>query len=108
MTRSTSSDRQAREARLSAELATHAHEQFPDNTHNTWEVIGFAHPNSETCVVEAKADPDDVGYPSFKFWFHFDQQRDTVECVGNYCFEDGGYSLLSCDRKWAKRLPRQL
>jgi hypothetical protein len=108
MTPTTSSEHRARESWLHTNIQNCAHENFPDNTHNVWTILSFDHRGADTCLVEARPDPDDVGYPSFKFWFLFRKENDTAGCVATYCFEDGRYSLLCCEPEWSDHLPTEM
>lgn len=82
-----------------------ADEWFPDNSHNSWAIDGFE-VREDLTLVAATPTPDDVGYPAFKFAFHYDPATDTVTCVAVYCLEASGYSLLCSDRGWTRRVPR--
>ena len=57
--------------------------------------------------MEVKPSPNDVGYPSFKFWFHYDIEE-VATCVAVYCFEKGKYTLLSCLPEWDRKVPAEL
>ena len=107
MTTQSTEARRHCESYITENFQRFAAEEFPDNTHNTWVIDGFESRDDLT-IATATPSPDDVGYPSFKFAFHFDSQTDVVKCVAVYSFEDGCYSLLSTDRKWTKKVPREL
>lgn len=72
---------------------TDATPAFPDNPDVTWTAEGATPGADGRALVELVPDPDEVGYPRFRFVY--DCATGEPVRFGTYAFEDGGWILLS-------------
>ncbi len=80
-----------KDALIRENIQTIGLDSFPDDENVTWNIIKIEH-KGKYSYVEAKPDPDMVGYPQFKFVIAY--KGESLEAVACYCLEGGKWGLL--------------
>ena len=96
-------DAPGRDKQLEQMLPQLGPEEFPDNEHNTWTILGTRH-FTDYSFLHAEPSPNDVGYDQFVFLLLFTEHK--VSSAANYCLEGGQFSLLCTAQDAPKDLPK--
>lgn len=96
-----------RDSQISKSIQGVCTDTFPDNEHNTWNLLKILHIGERTYTL-VEPEPNDVGYDRFVFVHRFNESDSSFVTLVTYCYDGEQWFLLSttpdCDESFPNLL----